>query len=115
MKSQEMQPHFQLTKVHFVLNDLKIAPNSFQRMVTFAFAGLTPAQAFLYMDDLVVLGCSEKYMLENLTDVFEICRKYNLKLHAEKCLFFSHEVTYLGHKCTDSILPDDNKFQIILE
>ena len=47
-------------------------------MMTLAFAGLTPAQAFLYMDDLVVLGCSEKHMLDNLTDIVEICRKYNL-------------------------------------
>lgn len=64
---------------------LKIAPNSFQRMMSIAFAGLSPVQAFLYMDDLVVLGRSENHMLKNLTDVFEICRKYNLKLHPEKC------------------------------
>lgn len=64
---------------------LKIAPNSFQRMMTIAFSGLKPEQAFLYMDDLVVLGCSEKHMLSNLTDIFELCRKNNLKLHPEKC------------------------------
>ena len=44
---------------------LKIAQNSFQRMMTFAFSGLKPDQAFLYMDDLVVLGCSEEHMLSN--------------------------------------------------
>lgn len=94
---------------------IKIAPNSFQRMMSIAFCGLSPAQAFLYMDDLVVLGCSEKHMLKNLRDVFSICRKYNLKLHPDKCSFFSHEVTYLGHKCTDKgILPDDSKFNVVL-
>ena len=93
---------------------IKIAPNSFQRMMSIAFCGLSPEQAFLYMDDLVVLGCSEKHMLKNLKDVFSICRKYNLKLHPDKCSFFSHEVTYLGHKCTDKgILPDDSKFETI--
>jgi len=48
--------------------------------MTIAFSGLDPSQAFLYMDDLKVIGCSEKHMLKNLPDVFEKCRKYNLKL-----------------------------------
>ena len=44
-----------------------------------------------------------------------MCRKHNLKLHPEKCSFFMHEVTFLGHKCTDKgILPDDKKFDVIL-
>jgi len=83
-------------------------------MMTIAFSGLDPSQAFLYMDDLIVIGCSEKNMLKNLSDVFEKCRKYNLKLHPEKCKFFMHEVTFLGHKCTDKgILPDDKKYDVI--
>lgn len=93
---------------------IKIAPNSFQRMMSLAFSGLSPAQAFLYMDDLVVIGCSEEHMLKNLRDVFGMCRKYSLKLHPDKCSFFCREVTFLGHKCTDKgILPDDSKFSII--
>lgn len=93
---------------------LKIAPNSFQRMMTISFSGLEPSQAFLYMDDLMVIGCSEKHMIKNLTDVFNVCRKYNLKLHPEKCSFFMHEVTFLGHKCTDKgVLPDDKKYDVI--
>lgn len=93
---------------------LKVAPNSFQRMMTLAFSGLEPSQAFLYMDDLVVIGCSEKHMLKNLTNVFELCRRHNLKLHPGKCSFFMKEVTYLGHKCTDKgILPDDTKYEVI--
>lgn len=94
---------------------LKIAPNSFQRMMSLAFSGLSPSKAFLYMDDLVVIGCSEQQMINNLTEVFQICRKFNLKLHPDKCQFFRHEVTYLGHKCTNKgILPDDSKFSLIL-
>lgn len=94
---------------------LKIAPNSFQRMMSLAFSGLSPAKAFLYMDDLVVIGCSEQQMINNLREVFKICRQFNLKLHPDKCHFFRHEVTYLGHKCTNKgILPDDSKFSYIL-
>ena len=41
---------------------LKIAPNSLQRMMTITFSGLKPDQAIIYMNDLVVLGCSEEHM-----------------------------------------------------
>jgi len=84
-------------------------------MMTIAFSGLEPSQAVLYMDDLIVIGCSEKHMFKNLTDVFEKCRKYNLMLHPEKCSFFMHEVTFIGHKCTDKgILPEDKKYDVIM-
>jgi len=48
---------------------LKIAPNSFQRLMTMVFLGIEPSQAFLYMDDLIVIGCSKKHMIKNLTNV----------------------------------------------
>jgi len=81
---------------------------------TRSFSGLDPSKAFLYMDDLIVICCSEKHMLKNFTDVFEKCRKYNLKLHPEKRSFFTHEVTFLGHKGTNKgILPVDKKYYVI--
>lgn len=93
---------------------LSVSPNSFQRMMSIAFAGITPEKAFLYMDDLIVIGCSEKHHLNNLKSVFETCRKYNLKLNPKKCNFFRKEVTFLGHKITDKgILPDETKYDII--
>ena len=70
-------------------------------MMTLAFAGLKPDQTFLYMDDLVVLGYSEKPMISNLGEVvYNLYRKYNLKLHPEKCSFSMSDITYLGLKCT---------------
>jgi len=93
---------------------LKISPNSFMRMISLAFASLDPSKAFIYMDDIIVVGCSEAHMLKNLEEIFQICRKTNLKLHPDKCNFFNSEVTFLGHKCTDKgILPDDSKFEKI--
>lgn len=84
--------------------DYHITPNSFQRMMVFAFSGLKSENAFLYyIGDFVVLGC----MLPNLTNVFELCREHKLKLHTEKFSFFRAEVTYLGQKFTDKgILAD---------
>jgi len=69
---------FPLPRIDDILFRLKNAPNSFQRMRTIAFPGLEPSQAFIYMDDLVVIGCSEKHVLKNLTDVFEKRRLHNI-------------------------------------
>lgn len=103
--------HYHFKRLPFGLN---ISPNSFQRMMTIALAGLTPECAFVYIDDIVVIGCSENHHLGNLRIVFERLRKYNLKLNPEKCCFFKQEVTYLGHKITDKgILPDDSKYDVI--
>lgn len=93
---------------------LNIAPNSFCRMMSIAFSGLPPEQAFLYMDDVIVIGTSEDNHLRNLENVFKICRSHNLKLNPDKCEFFRKEVTFLGHKCTqDGLLPDDTKTEVI--
>lgn len=102
---------FRYTRLPF---GLSIGPNSFARMMSLAFAGLTPEKAFLYMDDLIVIGCSEKHHFSNLKSVFETCRKFNLRLNPSKCKFFKNECTYLGHKITDKgILPDDSKYEVI--
>lgn len=102
---------FRFTRLPF---GLKVSPNSFQRMMSLAFAGITPEKAFLYMDDLIVIGCSKQHHLTNLRKVFETCRRCNLKLNPEKCRFFKSEVTFLGHKVTDKgILPDESKFSAI--
>lgn len=93
---------------------LKVAPNSFSRMMNLAFSGLEPSTSFLYLDDIIVIGVSESHHIANLKKVFETCRKHNLKLNPNKCQFMKSEVTYLGHKCTDrGIYPDNSKFNVI--
>ncbi|HBS53814.1 MAG TPA: hypothetical protein DD806_07425 [Flavobacterium sp.] len=100
--------HYQFNRLPF---GLKISPNSFQRMMSIAMAGLTPEAAFLYIDDLVVFGCSIEQHNKNLIRVLERLRKYNLKLNPKKCLFLQHSVTYLGHVISEEgIAPDKTKF-----
>lgn len=88
---------------------LSIAPSSFSRMMSLAFSGLSPERCFSYMDDLIVIGYSEKNHVENLRKVFETCRKCNLKFNPLKCQFFKTEVSFLGHICTDQGLKPDPK------
>ena len=93
---------------------LNVAPNSFARMMNIAFSGLEPQQAFLYMDDIIVIGCSLKHHRNNLESIFNICRRYNLKLNPYKCEFYRNEVLFLGHKCTDKgILPNEEKIEAL--
>lgn len=103
--------HFQFKRLPFGLN---ISPNSFQRMMSIALSGLSPECAFLYIDDVIVVGCSIEHHLKNLRKVFQCFRERNLKLNPSKCCFFQPEVTFLGHKITDKgILPDNSKFDVI--
>lgn len=103
--------HYQFTRLPFGLN---VSPNSFQRMMAIAMSGLNPETAFVYIDDIIVTGCTEKHHIENLSKVFKRLENYNLKLNPEKCKLFKTEVTYLGHKITDAgIYPDDSKYQVI--
>ncbi len=93
---------------------LNVSPNSFSRMMSIAFSGLGPEKLFLYMDDIIVIGVSEKHHLNNLKSVFEVCRKMNLKINPKKCEFGKSSVTFLGHRCTDrGILPDDSKIDVL--
>lgn len=85
-------------------------------MMNIAFSGLPTSSCFIYIDDIIIIGKSEKHHIENLTSVFDICREYNLKLNPEKCKFFGPEVTYIGHRCTDKgVLPGTIKLASIYE
>lgn len=93
---------------------ISVAPSSFSRMMALAFSKLSPEHCFSYMDDLIVIGFSEKDHINKLRKVFETCRRFNLKLNPSKCNFFRTEVGFLGHKCTNNGLkPDPNKLHAV--
>lgn len=83
-------------------------------MMSIAFSGLIPQSMFVYVDDLIIIGNSEKNHLQNFEKVFQICRDRNLKLNLLKSYFFQEEVTYLGNKNNKyGIQPDPTKFKAI--
>jgi len=47
-------------------------------MMLLAFSGLDPSQAFLFMNDLVVIGFSEKNMFKNLTTILNFVENTTL-------------------------------------
>lgn len=80
-------PRYHITTESFSITQhpfgLKVNPNSFQRMMSIAFEGITQEDAFLYNDDLIITGCSKRHHLSHFD-------KHNLKLNPIKCRFFQN-------------------------
>ena len=101
---------WQYTKLPF---GIKVAPNSFMRMMTLCLSGLED-KAFCYVDDVITWGCSVAHHNKNLEAVFARLRFCNLKLNIEKCEFLKSEIAYLGHKITDQgIFPHSKRIEHI--
>ena len=73
------------------------SPAVFERLMERVFAGLTYVTLLIYLDDIIIYGKTFEIHLENLKEVLRQLKEANLKLNAEKCLFFQTEVTFLGH------------------
>ena len=92
---------------------LKTAPATFQRVMNTALTGLTGTRCFCFLDDFVIYASSLVDHDKKLRDVFRRLRK-NLKLEPDKCEFLRKEITFLGHKISESrVEPDNRKVEAI--
>jgi hypothetical protein len=77
---------------------LKGAPSFFQGiLVSLVLAGLIYIICELYIDDLIIHSQTTDDFLERLRQVFARLRKYNVKVHPDKCQLGLTEVEYVGH------------------
>ena len=79
---------------------LKNAGSTYQRMMTRIFESQLGKNIEIYIDDMVV---KSKVVLEHLGDlgtIFEILRKYKLRLNASKCSFGVVLGKFLGYMVT---------------
>ena len=60
------------------------APATFERLMEQVLLGLPTSIALVYLDDIVVPGCTF-YQISNLRQVFKSLRKAKLKLSPKKC------------------------------
>ena len=74
------------------------APATFQRAMNHVLQGLTWRHALAYLDDVVVLAKTFEAGLDNLREVFDRFRNFDLKLKPKKCKLFGHEVDFLGRR-----------------
>ena len=73
------------------------APATFQHLMQNTLGKLNITYCVIYLDDVIVFGCTEEEHLECLHMVFEKFREFNLKLKPLKCSFFQLEIIYLAH------------------
>jgi len=77
---------------------IKGAPPYFQYiMATVVLVGLIYVICELYIDDILLYAKTEDEFCNNLIEILERCRTFNIKLNPKKCNLGMSEVTYVGH------------------
>ena len=90
------------------------APATFERLMEEVLAGLPTTIALLYLDDILVPGCTFDQHITNLRTVFQCLKSANLKPNPKKCALFQKEVKYLGHIVNATgVAPDPAKIEAV--
>ena len=79
---------------------LKNARSTYQRMMTKMFEPQLGKSIEVYIDDMVVKSKMVSEHVRNLGNIFEILRKYKLRLNASKCSFGVESGSFLGYMVT---------------
>ena len=72
------------------------APSTFARLMELVLKGLHWQICLIYLDDVMVMGCTFEEELEWLKEMFERLARAGLKLKPKKCFLFQKPVLYLG-------------------
>ena len=92
------------------------APVTFQHLMQNTLGELNLMYCMIYLDDVIVFGCTEEEHLECLYIVFERFREFNLKLKPSKCSFFQSKIIYLVHHVSRwGILPSFDHMRAVEE
>ena len=91
------------------------APATFERLMEQVLLGLPTSIALVYLDDIVVPGCTFSHQISNLRQVFKSLRKAKLKLSPKKCTLFKREVKFLGHTVSGGVAPDPGKVEAVAQ
>ena len=91
---------------------LKNAGSTYQQMMTKMFEPQLGRSIEVYIDDMVVKSKVVSKHVGDLTNIFEIMRKHNLRLNASKCSFGVGLGKFLGYMVTHrgiEVNPDQIK------
>ena len=72
------------------------APSTFQRAMNQVLRGLTWRTVLAFLDDVLVLGKEFQDHLNNLREVLDRFREYNLKVKPKRCVLFRTKAKFLG-------------------
>ena len=106
-----LDQHLEFTRMPF---GPKNAPATFQRLMDRVLTGLQGVKLFVYMDDIVVYGCSFEDHAQKLRALVGRLKGAGLSLQPEKCQFLRKEITYLGHVISETrVKPDPRKIEAV--
>ncbi|GMP26675.1 hypothetical protein CsSME_00003020 [Camellia sinensis var. sinensis] len=95
---------------------LKNAGATYQRLVTKMFKHLIGKTVEVYIDDMVVKTKKSEGHLADLKEVFDILKRYRLRLNASKCAFGVGSGKFLGYLVTrKGIEASPDQIKAILE
>lgn len=95
---------------------LHSAPVTFQRLLDRIISPELEPRAFVYLDDIVVLGTTLKEHVETLTEVLRRLQEAKLRVNPDKCQILQKEIKYLGHVVNQlGIHTDPEKVRAIAE
>lgn len=67
-----------------------------------------------YLDDILITRQATETHIKHLEEVLKRLKSHNLRMNREKCAFFQHSVSYLGHVVdAEGIHPMQEKFEAI--
>ncbi len=90
------------------------APATFERLMEQVLAGLPLSVCLIYLDDILVPGCTFNRAIHNLREVFQRLRLAKLKLSPKKCTLFQMEVKYLGYVVSsEGVAMDEDKVRTV--
>ena len=93
---------------------LKNAPYFFQRAMTKVLKPLINKGVTVYSDDILIYSKNLTEHMEILSQVLELLKQHNFKLHISKCEFLKRKINYLGHIITETgIEPDAAKIKAV--
>ena len=104
---------YELTCMPFGLFNV---PATFQHLMQNTLAELNLRYCVIYLDDIIVFGCTEEEHLECLCIMFKRFWEFNLKLKPSKCSFLQLEIMYLArHISRRGILPSQDNVRAMEE
>ena len=88
---------------------ISTAPATFQRLMHKIFEKEKWHECLIYLDDILVFSKSLEEHMTRLETIFSRIRMSGVKLSPAKCTFLKSEVTYLGHKISNTGVETDPK------
>ncbi len=82
------------------------APATFQRFMEYVFTDNIFVTMLVYLDDFLIFSRNVEEHFDRLQVVFELLRKYGLKLKPSKC-YLKSQVKYLGYIMSKEVFSTD--------